>query len=92
MMKRIVAIDTLRGFALLGILLMNIMSFSMPVVAYYNPTAYGGDEWYNQATYMLVHVLADQKFMALFSILFGASVMLVINNLERKGEKVARFH
>ncbi|MEM8862459.1 MAG: DUF418 domain-containing protein [Chloroflexota bacterium] len=91
-MKRIVAIDILRGFALMGILVMNIMSFAMPDTAYYNPAAFGGDEWFNQLTYAVVHVMADQKFMALFSLLFGASVMLIINNLESKGEKTARFH
>jgi len=90
--KRIVAIDTLRGFALLGILLMNIMSFAMPSIAYFNPTAFGGDEWYNRLTYAIVHTIADQKFMALFSMLFGASVILVLTKLQEKGQKVARFH
>lgn len=91
-MKRIVAIDTLRGFALLGILLMNIMSFAMPAVAYYNPTVYGGQEWYNRLTYAFVHVLADQKFMALFSLLFGASVTLLLTKLREREQNAARFH
>ena len=33
--------DVLRGFVLLGILVMNIQSFAMPIAAYVNPTAYG---------------------------------------------------
>ncbi len=89
---RIVAIDTLRGFALLGILLMNIMSFAMPEIAYFNPTAFGGDEWHHRLTYAVVHIIADQKFMALFSLLFGASVMLLLSKLREQGRKVARFH
>ena len=36
-----VAMDVLRGFVLLGILVMNIQSFAMPVSADVNPTAYG---------------------------------------------------
>ena len=36
---RIVAMDVLRGFVLLGILVMNIQSFAMPIAAYANPTA-----------------------------------------------------
>jgi uncharacterized protein len=91
-MKRIVAVDVLRGFALLGILIMNIMSYAMPDIAYYNPAAFGGEEWFNRLTYTIVHIFADQKFMALFSMLFGASMILLINNLERKGQRVARFH
>jgi uncharacterized protein len=46
--KRIVPLDVLRGVALLGILLMNIQSFSMIGAAYANPTAYGdlhGANW-----------------------------------------------
>ena len=91
-MKRIGAIDTLRGFALLGILLMNVMSFSMPGAAYSNPAAFGGDDWLNRAVYGVVHLVADQKFMGLFSLLFGASVMLHIQSREKKGQKTAWFH
>ena len=90
--QRIIAIDILRGFALLGILLMNITSFSMPEVAYFSPRAYGGLEWYNQLVYQFAHIFANQKFMALFSLLFGASVMLLLSKREAKGEKIAAFH
>ena len=81
------SIDVLRGFALLGILLMNIVSFGMPDSAYFNPRAYGGSDWTNHFVYGVMHVVADQKFMALFSILFGASVMLVIEKLKLKGQR-----
>lgn len=90
--QRIGAIDTLRGFALLGILLMNIMIFAMPSIAYYNPTAYSGDAWHDRLTYWTVHVLADQKFMALFSLLFGASVMLITSKMESTGTSPLRYH
>lgn len=92
MTKRITAIDLLRGFALLGILLMNIASFAMPDVAYYNPTVFGGNDLLNRAVYSVTHVLVDQKIMAVFSMLFGASVMLLTNKLEAKGEKTARVY
>ena len=39
--QRIASIDVVRGVALLGILVMNIQSFSMPDAAYLNPAAYG---------------------------------------------------
>ena len=39
--ERIPTLDVMRGFALLGILLMNIQSFSMIYAAYFNPASYG---------------------------------------------------
>ena len=41
---RIASLDVLRGFAVLGILVMNIQSFSMIGAAYLNPYAYGDME------------------------------------------------
>ena len=70
--ERIVAIDILRGFALLGILMMNIQGFAMPAAAYSNPTAYGDLSGANRWVWTLSHVFADQKFMTIFSLLFGA--------------------
>ncbi len=74
---RIVSMDILRGVAVLGILVMNIQSFAMPYVAYSNPTAYenlsGNDLW----VWLMSHVFADQKFMAIFSMMFGASIVML---------------
>ncbi|MEM7335956.1 MAG: DUF418 domain-containing protein [Chloroflexota bacterium] len=92
MKNRIVAIDTLRGFALLGILLMNMASFAMPSMAYYNPTVYGGDDIWNRMVFSFSYIFADQKMMGLFSMLFGASVMLVTTNMEKKGQNPLWFH
>ncbi len=86
MNQRKTSIDVLRGFALLGILLMNIASFAMPDAAYFNPHAYGADNRLNQLIYGLTHVLADQKFMALFSLLFGAGVILMTSKIEAQGK------
>ena len=89
--QRKTSIDVLRGFALLGILLMNIASFAMPDAAYFNPLAYA-DHWSNQLIYGLTHVFADQKFMALFSLLFGASVILMASKLEARGQNPFKIH
>ena len=64
--ERIVPLDVLRGFALLGILVMNIQAFAMPDAAYMNPTAYGDLSGANFVVWFLSHVLADQKFMTIF--------------------------
>ena len=41
--QRIRSIDTLRGVALLGILLLNIVAFAQPSAAYFNPIFDGAD-------------------------------------------------
>jgi uncharacterized protein len=90
--ERIGALDTLRGFALLGILVMNIMSFSMIFSAYMNPTNYGDLTGLNYWVWFGSHTLFDQKFMTLFSMLFGAGVVLFTERAEAKGESPRRLH
>ena len=89
---RIVSLDVLRGFALLGILLMNIQSFSMPGAAYLNPTAYGDLTGVNLWTWVFKHLFADQKFMSIFSMLFGAGVCLFAERAEQKAGQSAGLH
>lgn len=69
--KRIEAMDILRGAAVLGILLMNIQTFAMIEAAYVNPTAYGEFTGMNALLWGVTRLFADQKFMTLFSLLFG---------------------
>jgi len=90
--ERIISIDTLRGIAVLGILIMNIQSFSMIGAAYMNPLAYGDLTGINKWIWILSHILASEKFMSIFSILFGASVLLFTNNAIEKGRKAGPLH
>lgn len=90
--ERILALDMLRGVALLGILLMNIQSFAMPAAAYFNPTAYGDLTGANRAVWTFSHIFADQKFMTIFSILYGAGIILITRKLEDRGQKSAGLH
>ena len=68
--ERIISLDVLRGIAVLGILIMNIQSFSMISAAYINPLAYGDLTGINKWIWIISHMLANGKFMAIFSILF----------------------
>ncbi len=88
---RIVAIDLLRGFALLGILIMNISSFALPTGSYYNPLSFE-PTLLNKIVHGVSHLFADQKFMAIFSMLFGASMILLMEKTEGAGRKFGRFH
>jgi uncharacterized protein len=90
--QRIIPLDVLRGWALLGILLMNIQSFSMIGAAYQNPTAYGDLHGANWWVWFLCHILADQKFMTIFSMLFGAGILLMTRRIEERGLPSARLH
>ena len=74
--ERIQTLDVLRGVALLGILLMNIQAFGLTEASVQqlvrNP--HGGNYW----LMTLVHVLFENKMRALFSILFGAGIILFL--------------
>lgn len=81
---RIVAIDFVRGAALFGILLMNITSFGLPH-AYSNPVNAGGAEGLNLLSWMIIQIGFEGTQRGLFSILFGAGVILFTSRLEAKG-------
>ena len=85
--QRIQVIDALRGFALLGILIMNMFSFANPDWILFNPTVHGSFEGLEKWIWILSHLLADQKFMTIFSPLYGAGILLFTANLERRGAK-----
>jgi len=90
--ERIASLDVLRGIALLGILPMNIQAFSMIGAAYSNPTSYGDLHGANYWVWFFCHLLADEKFMTIFSMLFGAGIFLMTSHLEAAGRKPAGLH
>jgi uncharacterized protein len=73
---RIETLDLLRGFALLGILVMNIQAFALPSAAYLAPRTWGSIEGIEGLAWSVGRVFFDMKFLALFSLLFGASLVL----------------
>jgi uncharacterized protein len=90
--ERIASIDVLRGFALLGILIMNIQSFSMIEAAYLNPTAYGDLSGLNRWVWTLSHILANEKFISIFSMLFGAGIVLMTGRADAGGIRSGGLH
>ena len=87
--ERYASLDTLRGVAVLGILVMNVYAFAMPFIAYMNPFAWGGTEPWNAGTWFFTHLLFDQKFMTIFSILFGAGIVLMSDRAEKRSRPFA---
>jgi uncharacterized protein len=90
--ERIQSIDVLRGVALLGILAMNIQDFSMIGSAYMNPTTYGDLHGLNYAVWYVSMLFADLKFMSIFSMLFGAGVLLMTSRIEASGRRAGPIH
>ena len=86
--ERIGSLDVLRGVAILGILLMNIVTFSMVFSAYALPTVYGDLEGANWYTWLSLHYIADTKFMSIFSMLFGAGVCIFMERATAKSHAV----
>ena len=92
MSTRINQLDVMRGFALLGILIMNIISFALPAAHYFNPHAEGPLHGWNRGALVFSELFANEKFMGLFSLLFGASVVLFTDKVEEKGRSALAFH
>ena len=92
MATRIKQLDVMRGFALLGILIMNIISFGLPQAHYFNPHAEGPLHGWNRGALVFSELFANEKFMGLFSLLFGASVVLFTDKVEEKGRSALAFH
>lgn len=83
--ERMQALDVLRGFALLGIFLMNIEFFSRPLqdieTAGIDPSLHG----IHYATDALVYFFVQSKFWTLFSLLFGMGFAVMIDRAQRAG-------
>ncbi|WP_081306983.1 DUF418 domain-containing protein YeiB [Edwardsiella tarda] len=75
---RIATLDALRGLALLGILLMNIVGFALPKAAYLNPAYQGMPSAGDQVAWLLSSLLVQGKFLALFALLFGAGLEMLL--------------
>jgi len=89
---RIATLDIVRGVAVMGILAMNILAFAMPAAAYLNPMAYGTQGPADLASWVFSFILIDGKMRGLFSFLFGASLLLVVERAEASGLNPAVVH
>ena len=89
---RIATLDIVRGVAVMGILAMNILAFAMPFQAYMNPAAFGLEGPADLASWAFSFILIDGKMRGLFSFLFGASTLLVIERARASGESPAKVH
>ncbi len=81
--ERILLLDSLRGIAVLGILFMNIPGFSGPTIAHDDPTLsdFTGANYY---LWVFDSWFFEGSQRALFSMLFGAGILLFISRLQKR--------
>ena len=83
---RVTNLDSIRGLAVLGILVMNAVSFGLVPAAYFNLSAGGNRSWLDWVIGAAGEVLVDQKTMALFSMLFGTGIVLFADRAATKSD------
>ncbi|GAB3726385.1 DUF418 domain-containing protein [Luteimonas pelagia] len=90
--ERLELLDALRGFALFGILLANVLVWSGWVMV----DAAAHVAWAGEAAarwqYRLHHLFVDGKFYTLFSLLFGLGFALQLERLTRRGHDGLRIY
>ncbi len=89
---RHLTLDVIRGVAVMGILAANLPAFALPEAAYFSPLAAGGTAPADIAVWLANFVLVEGKMRGLFSLLFGASMLLVIDRARAAGDDPASIH
>lgn len=76
--------DVIRGISLFGILLMNITGFGL-FKAYFDPTNNGGSTGWDLNVWWMTMMLFEGTMRGMFSILFGAGILLFTGRVIRDG-------
>ena len=83
--ERLGMLDLLRGFALLGIFMVNMQFFTMYFGAFIKPAVYQGGPLIDVLAWGFVKTFCEYKFISLFSLLFGAGMVLQMTRARAKG-------
>lgn len=90
--SRVQSLDVTRGVAVMGIFSVNVVGMAMIQAAYFYPPAFGFDSVTDRLMWLVNFLFVDGKLRALFSIMFGASLMLVIDRAVAAGRSGWRTH
>ena len=84
MKKRIEALDALRGFSLLGILVANMLYFQYGDMTRdtIQPTA-----WWDNGAFYFTKIFVEASFYPIFGFLFGYGIILFVRSLENRDLK-----
>src|SRR5688572_8397209 len=89
---RILSLDVIRGIAVMGIFSVNVVGMAMLEYAYFYPPAFGFEAIGDRIMWAGNFLVVDGRFRSLFSILFGASMVLVIERAVAAGRKGWQVH
>ena len=94
---RILEFDLMRGVALIGIFVMNIIAMAYPIEAYLNPLAFDASNWllsieerthltwrWDDTIFSILYVFVYQKMIFLFACLFGVSALIILESEQSK--------
>lgn len=88
--ERIHILDILRGFAIFGILAVNIGGFA--TAQFFPGYIFPVMPWYDTLAQNLMTFFAEGKFYSIFSFLFGLGFAVQLNRAERKGSDIKSFY
>lgn len=89
--ERVEVLDVIRGVAVFGILLMNIVPFSGTLMFNLGDAAGLPGARYDRAVGFLLDFLAHAKFYSLFSLLFGLGFAIFLERAAARGAAGARL-
>ena len=90
--QRILTLDVTRGVAVMGIFSVNVVAMAMIQIAYFYPPAFGFDHLSDKLLWLANFILIDGKLRSLFSIMFGASTMLIVDRAVAAARSPWRTH
>jgi uncharacterized protein len=90
--ERVASVDVLRGVALLGILVINIQVFALAEAAMVRPPLAGGFQGTDFAAWLVSFLLCNLKMMAIFSMLFGAGLVLMTQRFDCRETPLAAIY
>ncbi|MFY4774282.1 DUF418 domain-containing protein [Metabacillus sp. RGM 3146] len=88
--ERLYSLDILRGFALFGIVLVNIFDFSRPLL--YQKSMVESNDFTDRTIEIMVSIFAQASFYPLFSLLFGAGTWLFYERLRQRDQSFSKFY
>jgi len=89
---RILSLDIVRGIAVMAIFSVNIVGMAMIESAYFYPPDFGFDSVGDRVMWTLNSIFVDGRFRSLFSILFGASLTVVVERAVAAGKEGWHVH